>query len=240
MRAILTFHSIDDSGSVLSYPAQLFAQLLQAVARAGLPVCDLDTLLLPEAKEGIALTFDDGLRSVFTAALPILRDHAAPAHLFLTTGAVGGDNRWPSQPARAPRFPMMSWTEVEQLHDAGCRIEGHTVSHPDLRALADEAVLAESAEADAAIARRLGRAPRYFAYPYGALNTRIASLLRERYRACLTTKLRPLRDDHDPAALGRIDSYYLRHRWLARDLRAPSIRGYIMMRRWLREVRAPW
>lgn len=240
MRAILTFHSIDDSGSVLSFPAQLFAQLLEAISRAGVPVCDLEMLLLPEKQEGIVLTFDDGLRSVFTTALPILRDHAVPAHLFLTTGAVGGDNRWPSQRADAPRFAMMSWTEVEQLHDAGCRIEGHTVSHPDLRALTNEAALAECAEADAAIARRLGRAPRYFAYPYGALNTRIASLLRDRYRACLTTKLRPLRDDDDPAALGRLDSYYLRHRWLARDLRDPSIRGYITVRRWLRELRAPW
>src|SRR5258707_8203499 len=99
VRAILTFHSIDDTGSVLSYSLKTLDRLLLALQRSGIPLLDLDTLLRPQTKTGVALTFDDGMRSVFTEALPILGNHSAPAHLFLTTGGVGMTNRWPSQPA---------------------------------------------------------------------------------------------------------------------------------------------
>src|SRR5437763_8996597 len=73
MRAILTFHSIDDSGSVLSYSPNTFDKLLLALQRSAIPLLDLGTLLRPETKTGVALTFDDGMRSIFTEALPILR-----------------------------------------------------------------------------------------------------------------------------------------------------------------------
>src|SRR6516164_7287159 len=59
MRAILTFHSIDDSGSVLSYPPRTFERLLLALQHSGIPLLDLDTLLRAETKTGVALTFDD-------------------------------------------------------------------------------------------------------------------------------------------------------------------------------------
>src|SRR5262249_2980424 len=88
-RAILTFHSIDSSGSVLSYSARSFANLLNALQSSGIPIVDLDTLLRAETRYGVALTFDDGIRTVFTEALPILRKHCVPAHLFLTTNFVG-------------------------------------------------------------------------------------------------------------------------------------------------------
>ena len=186
---------------------------------------------------GVALTFDDGLRSVFTAALPILRDHAVPVHLFLTTGAVGGDNRWPSQPASGPRLTMLSWAEVERLHAAGVRIESHTMTHPDLRTLSDDALVAECADADAVIARRLGRTPRFFAYPYGAADGRVRDLRRGLDRACLTPVVRPVGASEDAAGLPRLDSYYLRQPWLACDPRMRSVRAYLTVRRWARRLR---
>src|SRR6476620_10135808 len=121
MRAILTFHSIDDTGSVLSYPPKTFDRLLLALQRSGIPLLDLDTLLRPQTKTGVALTFDDGMRTVFTEALPILRSHSAPAHLFLTTGFVGMTNCWPGQPRSIPVFEMLRWSEIEALQGMGIR-----------------------------------------------------------------------------------------------------------------------
>src|SRR5689334_11658401 len=119
MRAILTFHSIDDSGSVVSYPPATFARLLDALAEARMPVCDLDTLLAPTTSRGIAITFDDGMKSLYTNALPVLRDHRVASHLFLATGAVGGNNRWAAQPEGIPEFQMLGWDELEALQRAG-------------------------------------------------------------------------------------------------------------------------
>lgn len=237
MRAILTFHSIDDSGSVLSFPPRTFADLLAALHRDGLPVCDLDTLLAPATHHGIALSFDDGMRSVFTHALPILRDYAAPAHLFLTTGAVGGNNRWTTQPAYAPSFDMLNWDEIEKLQLAGVRIESHTHSHPDLRELDDRSVAADCSKADRIVEERLGRRPQYFAYPYGYRSVRALAYARNCYRASVTTELREIQGNEDPAALPRLDSYYLRAPWVFRRLDTALPRAYLALRGALRKIR---
>lgn len=237
MRAILTFHSIDDSGSVLSFPPRTFANFLEALHRTGLPVCDLDTLLAPATRRGVALSFDDGMRSVFTHALPVLRDHAAPAHLFLTTGAVGGSNRWHTQPALAPTFDMLNWDEIEKLQRAGVRMESHTHSHPDLRDLDDRSIAAECSEADRIIEERLGRRPQYFAYPYGRLSARVCDYARGHYRASVTVQLREIRGDEDLAALPRLDTYYLRMPWVFRRLDSALPRTYLALRGALRRLR---
>lgn len=237
MRAILTFHSIDDSGSVLSYAPKTLSKLLDAFERCDLPVLDLDTLLRPDTACGVALTFDDGMRTVFTEALPILRVHSVPAHLFLTTGVVGATNRWPSQPAGAPLFDMLQWPEIGTLQSAGMRIEAHTVSHPDLRQLSDAALRDECERADETIASRLGVGPRYFAYPYGHNDARVRAFVRDRYCGSLTTDLRMLRSEEDKAALPRIDAYYLRREIIFSDLRVLHTRAFLGLRRALRLLR---
>lgn len=237
MRAILTFHSIDDSGSVLSYPPKTFRKLLDALERCDIPILDLDTLLQPDTPRGVALTFDDGMRTVSTEALPILRSHSSPAHVFLTTGVVGATNRWPSQPPTAPLFEMLRWSEIEALQRAGMRIEAHTVSHPDLRQLADTELRDECESAEETIASRLGVRPRYFAYPYGHSDARVRAFTRDRYCGSLTTDLRMLRRKEDKAALPRLDAYYLRREVVFGDLRSLHVRAFLGLRRMLRVLR---
>jgi peptidoglycan/xylan/chitin deacetylase (PgdA/CDA1 family) len=238
VRAILTFHSVDESGSVLSYPPKTFNKLLDALERRGIPILGLDSLLRPETSCGVALTFDDGLRTVFTEALPILRSHSAPAHLFLTTGVVGLTNRWPSQPRSIPVFEMLRWSEIEVLQEMGMRIEAHTASHPDFCRLSDAAIRAECESADETIASRLGVGPRYFAYPYGRSDARVRDFTRNRYAGSFTTELRVLRHQEDTAALPRLDAYYLRHKLIFDDLRALHTCAFLAFRRALREFRS--
>lgn len=236
MRAILTFHSVDDSGSVLSYPVEAFTHLMNSIARSGVPVMELDQLISSQA--GVALTFDDGMRSIRTAALPILRDLQFPAHLFLTTGAVGSTNQWPTQPADAPCMPMLDWDDVEYCVDSGIRIESHTHMHPDLRALTSPQILQECESADAEIEARTGRTPRHFAYPYGYFDSRVADIVRPRYKTALTTRLAFLPDRiDDPAALPRLDTYYMKGAGVRARPFGPAARCYLAGRAFLRALR---
>lgn len=237
MRAIITFHSIDSEDSVLSYPPALFARLLTALDRCDLPVCSLNTLLDKATTRGVALTFDDGMKSVARNALPVLRDHAAPAHLFLTTAAVGQDNRWPTQPDDAPCYEMLDWDEIEQLHTAGTLIESHTHTHPDLCQLSAEEIENECEAADNIIEQRLGRKPRYFAYPYGYYDEAAVSTVSRRYSAAVTTRLHCLGAGDDLATLPRLDSYYLRNPWLIDHLDSAMGRLYLQARSLMRTLR---
>jgi peptidoglycan/xylan/chitin deacetylase (PgdA/CDA1 family) len=237
LRTILTFHSIDESNSVLSYSAKSFAKLLDALERCDIAIVDLDTLLRTTSGCAVALTFDDGIRTVFTQALPILRSHSVPAHLFLTTGSVGGMNRWPSQPRSAPLFEMLRWSEIEALQAAGVRIEAHTFSHPDLRTLNDDELQSECELADEMIVAKLGSRARYFAYPYGYCDERVSAFARSRYKGSLAGGERALRSSEDSAVLPRLNSYYLRPEWTFQDLRSWRARAYLEIRGAIRRLR---
>lgn len=237
MRAVITFHAIDDRPGPLSYPPRALATLLTALAEADLPVLTLDALLSAEAPRGVALTFDDGMASVAEAALPILRDHRVPAHLFLTTGAVGGDNRWPGQPQGAAYQQMLDWTQVEALHDGGVFIEGHTAHHPDLRTLDEQRIAAECDAADGLIERRLGRRPRHFAYPYGFYDDHVRAAVRRLYASAATTEFRDLSGPFPLDAVPRLDSHYLRSPWLMRNLSGRPAGLYLELRRLIRRLR---
>jgi peptidoglycan/xylan/chitin deacetylase (PgdA/CDA1 family) len=237
MKAVLTFHAVDHVRSPLSYPPEAFRSLVQTLREAGTPILTLDALLEPATPEGVALTFDDGLASVHEAALPILRAFDAPAHLFLPTAYVGQDNAWPGQPATAPRYRMMSWDQIADLHDGGIRIESHTHRHPDLRALSTSQIAEEMETADQIITDRLGRRPRYFAYPYGFHDAAVRQEAGRRYRASFTTQLAYLGDEDDPSQLPRLDSHYLRLPWLLRRLNHGLARDYIGLRHLIRQVR---
>jgi peptidoglycan/xylan/chitin deacetylase (PgdA/CDA1 family) len=233
MRAVLTFHGVDDSPGPLSWSPRAFGRLLAELRKGSLPVISLDALLGPQTRRGIALTFDDGMRSVFTAALPILREHGMPAHLFLCTGAVDGAAVVPAMAQR----DMLTWDMVGTLHEAGVAIESHTHRHPDLRSLPDVEIDAECEAADALIERRVGRRPRYFAYPFGYHDARVVRHAAVRYAAAFTTRLAPLPSDADLARLPRLDAHYLRSPLAYRHLEAPALRAYLRLRRLLRLVR---
>lgn len=236
VRAILTFHSIDDSGSVLSYPVDAFIELMTSIAEAGIPVLDLDSLY--SSSSGIVLTFDDGMKSVRNSALPVLRDLGFPAHLFLTTGVVGGDNYWPSQPTHAPRMPMLNWDDIENCQRSGMQIESHTHTHPDLRRLSDTAIEEECESADREILAHTGRHAKHFAYPYGYFDDRVAQLIDQRYSFAVTTRMAYLGPtDHESAKLPRLDAYYLQNQLVRRNPFGRLSRTYLVARGILRAIR---
>ena len=235
MRAVLTFHSIDDSGSVLSFAPARFAELVESLARSGVQVVAFDDLL--RLREGIAITFDDGMATIHRHALPVLRAHGFPAHLFLTTGAVGKDNMWPSQPRAAPRFDMLAWPQVEDCAAQGMLVESHTAGHPDLRSLDDARIIDECRVADDMIEQRLGRRPRLFAYPYGHADERVRRAVAGRYAACFSTRLDYLRDQADLADLPRLDTYFLRAPTLFRHVLSAPVHSYIALRAVIRRLR---
>lgn len=239
MQAVLTFHGVDESGSVLSVRPRELASLVDALVARGVEIVPLERLLddADRRTPRVALSFDDGLASVHSAALPVLR--GLPVTLFLTSGRVGLDNRWPGQPDWVAAKPMLRWDEVEALAAAGFSIEAHSVTHPDLRALAGDALDAELAGCDEEIARRLGRAPKGFAYPYGHFDERVVATARRRYRFAVTTELAALPSRGlDLARVPRLDSFYLRDPAVQRRFGSASFRAWLAMRRTLRGVRA--
>ena len=239
MRAVLMFHGVDDSGSVLSVTAAQLSSLVRAVREAGYRILPLLELLESEDPgDAVAFTFDDGFPSLHATAAPIFRDLSGPATLFLTTEYVGKDNGWPTQPADAPQFAMMDWNQLEGLRADGWCIEAHTRTHPDLRRLEDGELEAELSGAVDVIEQRLGRCPRAFAYPYGYYDERVAQFAADRFDWAVTTNFRPLKVGEDRARVPRLDAYYFRELSVHQHFGRRRFSAYLSMRRALRLLRS--
>lgn len=240
MKLVLTFHDVGATAGPLSFRRESLLALFDAFERRGTRVVALERLLdvRDDDKLIVALTFDDGLRSVHEVARPLIAERRWSAACFVVTDHVGGDNRWPGQPAHAPHYATMDWDALAELRDAGISIENHTRRHPDLRGL-DATRLAEEIDgASAEIERRLGRAPRCFAYPYGHCDDTAVRAVEQRGLVGVTTEMGAVGPTSARAALPRIDVCYFDAPWLAARWGTPGFGAYLGLRRWGRALGA--
>ena len=93
MRAILTYHSIDPSGSPISIDQPTFARHVAWLASGAARVVDVGELLtLSDQDDAVAITFDDGFANLRDQAWPLLREHDWPATVFVVSDLAGTTN----------------------------------------------------------------------------------------------------------------------------------------------------
>jgi peptidoglycan/xylan/chitin deacetylase (PgdA/CDA1 family)/folate-dependent phosphoribosylglycinamide formyltransferase PurN len=115
------------------------------------------------------LAFDDGYRSMWDFARPILAQARLPACCFVCTGLVGTNERLPhddGNPVRA-LLDLMSWDQLHALREEGWTVGAHTISHARLAFCTGETLQREVAEPAAVIRTRLGQPDVVLAYPFG-------------------------------------------------------------------------
>jgi peptidoglycan/xylan/chitin deacetylase (PgdA/CDA1 family) len=248
MRAILTYHSIDESGSPISMSEPVFRAQIAWLARAAVRVVSLDTLLrLPPDTDAVALTFDDAFVNFGDIAAPLLAEHGLPATLFVVTDAAGGTNRWKARVDRGiPELPLLNWESLGRLSEQGVVLGAHTRTHPDLARTSRDQLHDEIAGSAERIELETGTVPSAFAYPYGSVTDAAVSLVATRFTWGCTTEMRSVTTKEARALLPRLDMFYLRspgqlERWgtigfrLHLSLRA----GGRLVRRRLRSLTGP-
>jgi peptidoglycan/xylan/chitin deacetylase (PgdA/CDA1 family) len=240
MRAILTYHSIDSSGSPVSLSEQVFRAHARFLGSGRVKVVPLAELpAVPDEKDAVALTFDDGFLNFATTGLPVLSGLGLPATVFVVSDAVGGTNAWGGRAAPGiPTRPLMGWQDLRATVRAGFEIGAHTRRHPDLTTLSAAEVEDETAGCVERILAELGQRPRRFAYPYGAVNDAVASVARAAFDQSVTTELRPLAPGDDAALLPRLDAWYFRESGQLEEWGSPAFRRRIWLRHQGRRVRA--
>jgi peptidoglycan/xylan/chitin deacetylase (PgdA/CDA1 family) len=240
MRAILTYHSIDASGSAVSVHPDAFARQLAWLAREQVRVVTLDALLtLPPDAHAVAITFDDALANIATDAAPRLADAGWPATVFVPTQHVARDNQWEAQGHhRVPVLPLLDWEALARLTDGGWAVGAHTRHHARLPACSDAELVDELGGSVEDIATHLGTTARWLAYPFGDLDRRVRDAAASWFTGACTTVLRPLGGGDDRLALPRLDAYYLTPRVCRWRWGGEMMRQYLGARRLLRDTRA--
>jgi peptidoglycan/xylan/chitin deacetylase (PgdA/CDA1 family) len=232
---VLTFHAIEDGPSVVSYGPDLFGRFMEKLHRSGYRTVRLSDAagLVRERKpfpeKSFVLTFDDGYRSVYDGAFPVLRKYRMTATVFLTVGDT--ENRGPQD--RLPTLGgrrMLSWGEIIEMKDAGIDFGAHTVTHPDLTAIDAARMEYEIRGSKEIIENNLGEPVLSFAYPYGLYDERCVDIAGRNFAFACSDDLGLLTRSSALYALERVDAYYLRQERLFGLMLTKSFPLYVFLR----------
>lgn len=104
----------------------------------------------------------------------------------------------------APSASMLRAEDFRTLADAGMTLGFHTVRHPVLTTLPDEAIEFTIRDGRRTLSEVVGAPIDLFAYPHGRADARVAHCVRAAgYQAAVTTRRRPIASGSDPFLLGR-------------------------------------
>lgn len=154
----------------------------------------------PLPDKAVVITFDDGYRSIYENAWPILKRNSWPFTVFINTQHHDERNQ-----------QYMSWQQLEELAKKGGTLGNHSVSHEHMvRRRSGETdkqwlarVTDEITSAQGKIDRRVGKQPKVFAYPFGEYNRQLQGILQERGYIAFGQQSGPIAPFDQPTALPR-------------------------------------
>jgi peptidoglycan/xylan/chitin deacetylase (PgdA/CDA1 family) len=185
---VLCYHAVSPTWNAdLSVtPEALEEQLGKLVGRGWRGAVFRDAVLRPPWRKTLVVSFDDAFLSVRQLAQPILSRFGLPGTVFAPTAFPSQDRTllWPgldhwAATASAPELACMSWDDLRALVSDGWEVGSHTCTHPRLTALDDEALRRELEESRRDCERQLGIRCDTLAYPYGAVDARVAHFTAE-------------------------------------------------------------
>ena len=166
-----------------------FHTLTQSQLLAGL----LHRAALPS--KPILVTFDDGYRDVLGKASPVMQRLRLRGTEYVISGRLHGTD---------PSF--LTVPQLRVLEQRGIEIGSHTVTHADLPALDNTGALKELRVSKLTLERAVGHPVRWFAYPYGSYDARIAALVRRAgYKLAVTTQARTCQSPSRALELNRLE-----------------------------------
>src|SRR5437764_13922925 len=195
-------------------PAAFEAQM-QELKNKGIAVIPMQDLLAWRRGEkaipskSAVITFDDGWKSQYEVAWPIMKKFNYPVTLFIYTEGI--------KPGHFSGGESMSWEQLAEMRDAGIDIQGHTATHSDLRKPYDKVAKKklnpeeyeqwlnnEVAGSKQMIEQKLGVKVNCFAVPYGFHNDHIRDVaMKAGYEALFTVYGQPITMHTPLSSVGR-------------------------------------
>lgn len=187
---VLTYHKFSrNNGDTMTVSERSFEEQMRFLKKNGYHVIALYEFFdflnfkthLPQ--KSVVITIDDGWRSTYDIAFPILKKYGYPATLFVYTDFILQSDK------------TLNWALLTEMSKNGMDIESHTRTHRNLNRRDEqesfreyfESVRKELTESAEVIKTRLNREVKYLAYPYGETNPLIVALLEKLgYRGAFT------------------------------------------------------
>jgi peptidoglycan/xylan/chitin deacetylase (PgdA/CDA1 family) len=189
---ILTYHRFaEDCSSPLCMPKKTFERQMQYLKENGYHVITAEDLAafleyrrgLPQ--KSVLITMDDGYRSVYDIAYPILNKYGFKATLFIYTDFVGVSKM------------AITWNQLKEMQANGFTIGSHTIYHSDLTSPKEgeseqEHIARIKKELNGSkkiIDKKLSQNTYFLAYPFGYYDQRSIQMAKEAgYKLAMSVK----------------------------------------------------
>lgn len=211
---ILIYHKIDERNEfgINALSPVRFAEQMRQLKSAGYQTITFRDVLAEKKlpSKAIIITFDDGYRSVYQQALPIMRPLGFRGVVYLIGNFIGRNNDWDVQLAGS-RFQHMDRDQLIELVEYGWELGGHTMTHRALPYLSAADLAAEISESYRLVETLSGREPLSFGYPFGLHSRRVRRAVREAGFRFGCAGVGGGGKTTDPFNLGRIPIYQFNH-----------------------------
>jgi peptidoglycan/xylan/chitin deacetylase (PgdA/CDA1 family) len=194
---------------------QMFEQQMQELKNRGITVIGMqDFLAWKRGEKNIPprcaiITFDDGWKSQYDVAWPIMKKFGYPFTLFIYTEGVRGGHFGGGE--------AITWEQLAEMRDAGIDIQAHSETHQDLRKPYDKVAKKrlsppeyeqwlqnEVGRCKETLEQRLGIKVNCFAVPYGFYNQHVKDVATHAgYEAMFTVYGQPITYRSPMDSLGR-------------------------------------
>ncbi len=156
-------------------------------------------------RKRVLLTFDDGYDDLYTELLPATIEYGLKPLVFLVADRTGETNVWDHERGLRRRS-LLTLQQIREMQRHGVEFGSHTLTHPWLPDLSDDALRREVGDSKRRLEDMLGTEVTAFAYPFGGIDLRVRTAVEEAgYRLGFT-----LRSDlnwwNDPLCLNRADA----------------------------------
>ena len=206
--SILGYHDFadKDSSNAMVISTTRFRAQMEAIKKAEIPVITMKDFIAWKRGEknipnpSVVITIDDGWKSVYTHAYPILKEYGYPFSIYLYTNFLNNGGR------------SMSYDQVAEMMANGCEVGSHSVSHGDLsrnrkgsQEKYEEWLRDELGESMRILREQFGdEILPVFVYPYGKYNDKVVQLAEEYgYEVAVTVSPKKAEYSQEDLRVGR-------------------------------------
>ena len=162
---ILMYHAVEADR------VENFKKHMDCILKIGDPVWADSAEFTSDTRPKIAVTFDDGFKSIIENALPIMRERGIPATIFIPAGYIGKKPTWVSDSEDLNvEDEVLNEAQLRGLTDNLIKVGSHSITHKRLSQLDPKEAHEELVESKKILENILGKRVDLFALPYGDYN----------------------------------------------------------------------
>ena len=168
---IIYYHEVVEEGHGFSYQKiekGKFNKQMKYLHDKGYKTLFFSELTKKLPDKALIVSFDDGFRTVYENAAPIMKKYGIKGNIYLPTAYIDNNNYF------------MTWKMVQELYESKqFEMQAHTHNHKDIRTLDKKTMSDEIVKSHLLFKKKLGYLPETFCMPFGTYDHKSTELLRK-------------------------------------------------------------